>query len=288
MATSTALNILVTAQTELAQAKLRAVDAQLKKTAATATGTTGAMGGLSKGTVGAVAGFAAVGAAAVIAGKQLYNLGQEFDDAYDTIRVGTGATGKELEKLKGNFKNVAKTVPNDFKQVGEAVADLNTRMGLTGDSLEAMSAQIRHLSNITDTDLRSNIKSVARAFVDWEVPVKRQTAALDGLFRLSQVSGASVSEIADNIQKFGSPLRTLGLDIDYAAAMFANFERAGVNMQTMVPGLKLAIGNMTDPTAELGAKFEELGVSANDLPGGLKLIFDALSKRSGTRKQRTT
>ncbi len=276
----TSLNILVTATTAQAQAQLAAVNAQMKTMAAQAGISGGALGKIGKGG----AGIAAVGAVAVVAGKQLYDLAKQFDEAYDTIRVGTGATGRELEKLKGNFKEVARTVPNDFKEVGTAVADLNTRLGLSGKPLEAMAENMLHLSNITGTDLEGNIKSVARAFVDWEVPVKKQTGALDGLFRLSQKSGASVSEIADNIQKFGSPLRTLGLNIDYAAAMFANFERAGVNMQTMVPGLKLAIGNMVDPTDELAKKFETLGVEADKPAAGLQKIFAAIGNDSQLSK----
>ena len=272
----TSLNILVTATTAQAQAQLAAVNTQMKTMAAQAGVSGGALGKIGKGAVG----IGAVGAAAVIAGKQLYDLGAEFDEAYDKIRVGTGATGKELERLKGNFKNVAKVVPNDFKEVGTAIADVNTRLGLSGKPLEKMTENVLNLSNVTGTDLRGNIKSVARAFVDWEVPVKKQTGALDGLFRLSQNSGASVTEIADNIQKFGSPLRTLGLDIDYAAAMFANFERAGVNMQTMVPGLKLAIGNMVKPSDELAKKFDALGVEADKPAAGLQKIFAAIGNKS--------
>jgi TP901 family phage tail tape measure protein len=280
----TSLNILVTATTAQAQAQLAAVNAQMKAMAAQAGISAGTMNKIGKGAAVGAAGVAAVGAAAAIAGKQLYDLGQEFDEAYDTIRVGTGATGKELKKLKASFKDVAKTVPNDFAEVGTAVADLNTRMGLAGDPLEEMAESMLHLSNITGTDLQGNIKAVARAFVDWEVPINRQTNALDGLFRLSQESGASVSEIADSIQKFGSPLRTLGLDIDYAASMFANFERAGVNTQTMVPGLKFAIANISDPTDELAKKLTALGVSADDPAAGLQKLFAAIGADSTLTK----
>jgi TP901 family phage tail tape measure protein len=276
----TSLNILVSATTAQAQAQLAAVNTQLKSMAAQAGISGTSMSKVGKGTAMAATGIAAVGAAAVIAGKQLYDLGQEFDDAYDTIRTGTGATGKELKRLKANFRDVAKTVPNDFKEVGTAIADLNTRMGLTGRPLERMAESLLHLSNITGDDLEGNIKSVARAFVDWEVPVKNQTRALDGLFRLSQESGASVSEIADNLQKFGSPLRTLGINIDYAAAMFATFERAGVNMQTMVPGLKLAIGNMVKPSDDLAKQFKQLGVEADKPAAGLQKIFAAIGSDS--------
>jgi len=285
--TSTALNILVTASTAQAQAKLKAVDAQMKKTAATSGVTAGSMGKLGKGGMVAAGGFVAAAAAAAIAGKQLYDVGKELDEAYDTIRTGTGATGKQLEKLKKDFRSVAGQVPDDFATTGTAVADLNTRLGLSGKPLRQMSKNMLNLSRITKTDLEGNIKSVARSFVDWEVPVKKQSAALDGLFRLGQKSGSSVAEIADNMQKFGSPLRTLGYSVGEAAAMFANFERAGVNMQTMVPGLKLAIGNLADPTDDLRGKLEGLGVAAGKPEKGLKQIMELLgsdSKLKGVEK----
>jgi TP901 family phage tail tape measure protein len=271
------LNILVTATTAQAQAQLAAVNSQMKTMAAQAGISGGALGKIGKG---AGAGIAAVGATAAIATKKLYDLGEQFEDSYDKIRVGTGATGRELRRLEKDFKSVLTRTPAGMDEVSDAITDLNTRLGLSDKPLRAMAYNMVELSRLTGDDLKGNIKSVARAFVDWEVPVRKQTDALNGLYRLSQESGASVSEIADNIQKFGSPLRTLGIDIDYAAAMFANFERAGVNMQTMVPGLKLAIGNMTDPTGDLAQKFDELGVSANDLPGGLQKVFAALSKQS--------
>lgn len=279
--TAAVLNILVNASTGKAQAELTALDARLKKTAAEGAGLSGFMGGkFSKGMVAGAAGFAAVGAAAVIAGKQLYDVGKELDEAYDTIRSGTGATGRELEKLKKDFRSVARQVPDDFKTTGTAIADLNTRLGLSGKPLRVMSRNMLNLSRITETDLEGNIKSVARAFVDWEVPVRRQGRSLDGLFRLSQRSGASVAEIADNMQKFGSPLRTLGYDVGEAAAMFANFERAGVNMQTMVPGLKLAIGNLADPTDDLKGTFEDLGIAVGNPEKGLKQVMKMIGNKS--------
>ena len=278
--TAAVLNILVNAQTGTAQAQLTALDARLKKTAATATGTSGAMSKFGKGGLAAAGGFAALGAAAVVAGKQLYDVGKELDTAYDTIRTGTGATGKQLEMLKRDFRSVAKQVPDDFKQTGTAIADLNTRLGLTQKPLRIMARDMLNLSRITETDLEGNIKAVARAFVDWEVPVRRQTNALNGLFRLGQKSGASVAEIADNMQKFGSPLRTLGWSMGEAAAMFANFERAGVNMQTMVPGLKLAIGNLADPTDDLSKSLKTLGVAVGNPAKGLRQIMDLLSSGS--------
>lgn len=279
--TAAVLNILVNAQTGTAQAQLSLLDKRLKSTAATAEGTSGILGGkFKKGLAAGAVGFAAVGVAAVAAGKELYNVGKELDSAYDKIRAGTGKTGKQLEQLKRDFRAVAGSVPDDLATTGTAIADLNRRLGLAGKPLRVLSREMLNLSRITETDLEGNIKSVARAFVDWEVPVRRQGKALDGLYRLSERSGAAVAEIADNIQKFGSPLRTLGFGVDEAAAMFANFERAGVNVQTMVPGLKLAIGNLADPTDDLRSTLEGLGVATESPRRGLRDVMDLLANNS--------
>jgi TP901 family phage tail tape measure protein len=254
------LQVFVNANTKVASAQLAAFEKQLQGVGKMSAATGGGMGKFTKGAAAAGTGIAAFGVLAGIAGKQLYDLGKQFDEAYDTIRVRTGATGKELEKLKRDFRAVATTVPDDFKTVGEAIGGLNQRLGASGKPLRQLSTQMLNLSRLTGTDLDSNIKSVSKAFVDFEVPVKRQRRSLDGLFRLYQKSGASVDELASSVQRFGSPLRTLGFSFEEAAAMFANFERAGVNTQTMVPGLKLAIGNLVKPTDQFANTMRQLGV----------------------------
>lgn len=225
--------------------------------------------------VGLAAGLAAGGAA-----KILYDIGAEFDDADDKIRTTTGKTGKSLARLQQNFRNVVGTVPADIGSVGDAVAGLNQRLDLSGKPLERMSKQILQLSKVTDTDLKANIESVSKAFQDWDVPIKQQRKTLDGFFRLSQETGITVDELAQSVQQFGSPLRQLGFTLGESASMFAQFEKAGVNTQTMVPGLKLAISNLTRPTEELGATMENLGISVGNPEKALQQIFDLLGNQS--------
>ena len=274
------LQVFVNANTKVASAQLAAFDRQLTGVGKTSAATGASMGKMTKGAAAAGAGIAAFGVVAVAAGKQLYQLGQEFDNAYDTIRVRTGATGRELKRLQSSFENVAKNVPSDLEDVGVAIGDLNTRLGLTGKPLERMAENVLHLSQLTGDDLEGNIKAVARSFVDWEVTIPKQTRYLDGMFRVSQASGASIAELADQVQKFGSPLRQLGFDFDEAISMFASFERAGVNTQTMVPGLKLAISNLTRPTENLAAQMSKLGVEAGKPDVALRQIFKLLGSGS--------
>lgn len=202
----------------------------------------------------------AAGIAAAGIGKALYDIGEQFDSAFDTITTKTGATGKELRRLEGDFRAVVKGVPTDFDTASRAVAGLNQRLGVSGKPLRALTKQFTELSRITESDVEDNIQNVTRAFGDWEVKTREQSKTLDYFFRASQESGASVSELASQVVQFGAPLRQVGFELEEATAMFAQFEQAGVNTQTMMPGLRMALRSFLedgrDPAEALRKTFE--------------------------------
>lgn len=236
------LNILLTANTTQANAALAKTQGQLVATGKTATATSATM----------KKAFLGIGLAAGAAGVALFKVGEEFDDAFDKISTRTGATGREMRKLKGVFRDVVSDVPASFDDAATAVGDLNTRLGLSGRPLKVMSKQMTELARITETDVAANVETVSRAFVDWEVATKDQSKTLDGFYRLSQKSGIAVADIASEVQRFGSPLRQFGFSLEEAASMFASFERAGVNTQTMLPGLKFALRSFMEAGLEPG------------------------------------
>jgi TP901 family phage tail tape measure protein len=203
-------------------------------------------GGSQWGSVGkkAAAGLGAIAVGAGAAGKALYDIGAAFDDASDTIRVKTGATGKELKKLEGAFTNVIKSVPTDFESASQAVAGLNQRLGLTGKPLRDMSKQVLELSRITETDLNTNIQAVSRTFGDWGIAVKDQGPALDMMFRASQETGIEVSRLGEQMVKFGAPLRQMGFGFEETAGLLGKFEEEGVNAELVMGSLRIALGRM--------------------------------------------
>lgn len=192
----------------------------------------------------AAAGVAGVTVAAAAAGKALYDIGGQFDDAYDTIRVSTGKTGQALEGLKTDFKQVVKDVPADFGSASKAVSEINQRLGLTGKPLQDLSKQFLELSRITGTDLSSNIESATRAFGDWGVKTKDQPKRLDQLFRAFQQTGTPVAKLSDLLVKYGAPLRQLGFGFEQSTALIGKFEQAGVNTQLVMGSMRVALGKM--------------------------------------------
>jgi len=205
-----------------------------------------------------LAAAAAVGAAAVGAAVGLFKLGSSFDEQFDKIRVGTGATGDALLGLQDSFNNVLSTVPASFEDAGSAIADLNTRLGLTGKPLEDLAGQFINLSRITGTDVASNVDNLTRTFGDWGVSVDDQAATLDKLYRASQASGIGIDELSQSIVTAGAPLRNLGFNLDESAALLAQFNKTGVNTDTVIAGLKAGVGKLAKAGEDVPETFSRI------------------------------
>lgn len=188
-----------------------------------------------------VAAAAAIGAAAIGAGAALFKVGESFDDASDTIRVQTGATGKVLEDLEGSFRNVVKDVPTDFASASSAIATINQKLDLSGPLLENRSKQFLELSRITKTDLAANVESGTAVLQSFNVEGSKQGPILDQIFRASQQSGVGFQELTSQLAEGGIQFRAIGLDITESTALVAALGKAGVSTSDVLPALGKAM-----------------------------------------------
>jgi TP901 family phage tail tape measure protein len=182
-------------------------------------------------------------AAAAVA-VALTKIGSDFNDARDAIIVGTGASGEALEGLIDSAKKVAGQVPNSFGDVGKAIADFNTRLGLTGTELEEAAKQALNLSRITKTDVETNVRTVTRVMQDWGIESTKASQTMDLMFKSSQLTGIGFQRLGDLMVQFGAPLRQIGFSVEETTALFSLFEKQGVNTETVMAGLRRALSNM--------------------------------------------
>ena len=225
------------------------VDADTKKAESNVKGMGGKMRSAMKGVAMAGAGLTVAAAAAA-------KLGQEYQEATNTIAAGTGATGEQLEGLTQSFKDVWATVPQDAATVSAAIADINTEMGLEGEALEDVTKAFLDVSRAMGEEAGPMIKSVADSMLAFGVPAEETRLQLDKLTAVSQAVGVPMSALASTIVKFGPQLQTMGLSLDEATALVGNMEAAGLSASKMMPGLntavqKLAKEGVTDISAGL-------------------------------------
>lgn len=198
----------------------------------------------------------AVGGAATAAALQ-------FDAAANKIRAGTGATGEALEGLKKDFTAVFRSLPNSAAEVSTAIADLNTRLGLSGEPLRQVSTQLLNLSRITGEQLQPLIASTTRVMGDWGVSNEKTGDTLDYLYKVSQATGITVSSLSAQLVQFGAPMRQMGFSLQQSAALLGKFEKEGVNAELVMGSLRIALTKMaregvTDAGEALRIIFERI------------------------------
>lgn len=180
----------------------------------------------------------------VAATAGILKLGMDVDDAFDTIRVGTGATGEALANLEADFRAVYSTVPSGMADVSQAISELNTRTGLVGQPLQELTTQMLNLSRITGEELSGVIANSTRLFGDWSVAQGDTSRTMDYLFKVSQGTGIGMVDLQSKLVQFGAPLRQMGFDLETSAAMLGKFEKEGVNTELVLGGLRIALGKM--------------------------------------------
>lgn len=195
----------------------------------------GKVSGAGQKMTGITAAIGGVAAASVAAWNTV-------DDAYDTIAKGTGATGEALEGLQKSFDNVFASIPTDAATAGSAIADINTRFGFTGDTLEDCTRKFIQFGEVNNTDVSTAIANVSRYMGDAGIESSKFGDVLDQLTAASQGSGLSVDKLSDTLTKYGAPMRALGFDTKESIAIFSSWEKAGVNTEIAFSGMKKAIG----------------------------------------------
>lgn len=211
------------------------------------------------------------------AGAGLVAVGAQFDDAFDKIRIGTGATGEALEGLLEDFRAVAREVPASFDDISTAIADYNTRLGLSGEALRELSAQTLELARITGTDLSKVIEETSQVFQAFNLPAEQYGAALDHIFKVSQSTGIGIERLESNMVRFAPAIKQLGIDFQSAATLLGQLDKAGVDVEQTLAGLQRAVATLakqgiTDANEAIQTLFEEIRSAPSDLEGTQKAL----------------
>lgn len=209
---------------------------------------------------------------------------KEMETGSDNLIKATGATGDAAKDLQKSYKNVSKEIVGDFGDIGSAMGEVNTRFGYTGKELEDTTEQFLKFSEITGTDATQAVQIVSKAIEGAGLESKDYNTLLDQLAVAAQASGVSVDKLADGITKNGSTMRSLGFDTSETIAIISQMEKAGVNTETALAGMKKAAQEWgkagKDPRKEFEKTIEAIKNAPNETKA-TELAFEAFGNKAG-------
>ena len=194
----------------------------------------------------------------------------EVDAAYDTVIKKTGATGEAAQGLYDIVDNLATSIPTDFDTAANAVGEVNTRFGLTGDALEDLSEQFIKFAKLNDTDVTSSVDSVQKALSAFGLGAEDAGALLDRLNITGQETGVSVDTLTAGLIQNGTAFQELGLDIDQSVALMGQLEKSGANGETVMQGLRKALKSAAKDGKPLNQALDELQTAIENDEDGMK------------------
>lgn len=230
-----------------------------------------------------VAGGAALVGGTVLAFKGLLDVGKTFESVTNTIRVGTGAQGDALDGLIDVARSVGTQVPAEFEQVGSTIADLNTRLGLSGDTLDTVARQYLEAGRMLEEEV--DINKTSAAFSAFKIEGDSVVGAMDDLFRVSQATGVGMNELAGGIGQNAPALKNLGFSFQDSISLLGQLDRSGMNSQQVMASMSRGLVTLAKDGEEPSDAFSRVTaeiqgfVDAGDTAAALNLASEIFGTR---------
>ena len=176
-------------------------------------------------------------------GKSSLEAFRQVDEGMDTIVTKTGATGDSLKEMQDIASNIATTIPTDFSKAGDAVGEVNTQFGLTGDALKDASIKMIKFAEINGTDITNSTISASKALEAYELSTSDLAKVLDSTTYTAQSTGVSVDDLMKKAIEGAPQIKMLGLSFEEGVALIGQFETSGVDASSALSGLTKAAGS---------------------------------------------
>lgn len=218
-------------------------------------------------------------------GVAAYAAFNEVDSGLDAIILKTGATGDALDEMEGILHHITTSIPVDFETAGNAIGEINTRFGVTGEQLEDLSTKYIMFAQITGQDVTSAIDGTQKALRAFGLGADEAGDYLDYLAYVSQQTGADVSMLYGNVVANSTAFKEMGLSIYDATLMMGQLEVSGADSSAVVNGLSVALKKSAKDGKSLDTSLAELQdeiLNGKDGMDGLTVAYQYFG-RSGAQ-----
>ncbi len=228
--------------------------AEVETSGAAAAGGIAAVGAAAAAAVAAVA---AISVAAAATGKALYDIGAEATKTEDKIKFTLGGSKESMEGLLDSAKKLAaNNIPESVDQIATAMVKVKRSTGDTGDALEQVTRSVLNFDRKTGET--TNIEALGMAFKKFNVAAADQSGVLNQLWQETRTTGLGMNELISGLNRGGMVFKEVGLNLGQSAGLMAQFNKAGIETNKVVPGLQAFFRQMAKAGKDPAESFKDV------------------------------
>ena len=263
------------------------------KTAMAGLGSTAASiatGGLALA-AGAIAG---VGVAAVAAGRELFNMSSDIDQASNMLAASLGIPKEAAEEFEGVMKGVfANNFGESFEDIGQSVNEVVTQLGRLPDAeLQAVTEGALALRDAFDLDVNESIQAVDALMENFGLT---STEAMDFVAAGMQKGLNASGDLVDSITEYSTQFASGGADAEqFFSLLDSGLQQGMLGTDKAADLFKEFRLKITDGSEDVAAALEEVGISGDefvqsivsgnvDVADAWTMVQDALKETSKTQ-----
>lgn len=208
----------------------------------------------------------AIGGALALAIGHAIKTGADFESQMARVQAVTGATGKEMEKLKSLAIDLGAKTKFSAGEAAEAMYELASAGFNVQQTSKALPGTLA-LAAASSIDLGSAAEISSNALRGFGLATKESTHVADVLAQSVNTSSVEMEDLQLSLKYIGPVARATGETFEQMIAAVSLMGNAGIKGEQAGTSLRGGLLRLIKPTKQVNEGLETLGLSAEEVQG---------------------
>ena len=193
------------------------------------------------------------------AGIAVLKMSGDFEKSMNKVGALTGATGKELGKMRDQAKELGRTTQFSASQAADAMSFLGMAGFKTNEIMAAMPGTL-DLAASSGMDLAQTADIMSNVLTGFGKSAKEAGKVSDVMAKTVSSANTDMSQLGEAMKYVAPVAASAGVSIEETSAAVGLLGNAGIQASMAGTTLRGAISKMLDPTKKAATAMESLGL----------------------------
>ena len=195
-------------------------------------------------------------------------VGNEFQAQMSRVQAISGATGDQLDKLKGQAIQLGAQTAFSAKEAAQGMENLASAGFQVNEIMDAMPG-VLDLAAVSGGDVAASSEAMASSLRAFGLEATQAGHVADVFARAAADTNAETGDMAEAMKYVAPVAHAMGLSLEETAAAIGIMADAGIKGSQAGTTLRGSLTRLARPTKAMTKSMEELGVSFYDANGNM-------------------